>query len=128
MEFEYTVETDKSYEDAIEAVQDALERRGFRVQFVHDVADTLAEKGFEREPITIIETCNAKYANAVLEADVAIALMLPCPVVVYKKDGMVYISTLRPSVIGSFYPDAGIEDIAGEVEDILTFVVDEAAR
>jgi uncharacterized protein (DUF302 family) len=125
--FDYTVPTAKGYDEALAAVQERLAEHGFRVQFVHDVAATLAEKGFDREPISIVETCNAKYANAVLAADVMISLMLPCPVVVYVKDGDTWISTLRPSVIGAFYPEAGIQDVADEVDAILCAVVDEAA-
>ena len=85
MELDYTVPTTKSYDDAVQAVQDAAAANGFRVQFVHDVAATLAEKGFEREPVTIVEVCNAKHAAAVLAADIRIGLMLPCPVMVYER-------------------------------------------
>jgi uncharacterized protein (DUF302 family) len=127
MEFDYTVPTGKSYRDALAAVQERLAAHQFRVQFVHDVQATITEKGFPCEPISIVETCNAKYASQVLAADPLIALMLPCPVVVYEKDGATSISTLRPSVIGAFYPEAGIQDVADEVDAILRAVVDEAA-
>lgn len=127
MQFDYTVSTRKSFAEAVEAVQAALTESGFRVQFVHDVQETLAEKGFEREPLTIIETCNAKHAHAVLAADPKIALMLPCPVVVYEQNGERFISTLKPSVIGDFYPEADIADAAAAVEKVLVGVI-EAAR
>jgi len=127
-QFDYTVRTAKSVDEATAAVEAALTARNFRVQMVHDVQATLAEKGFEREPIRIVETCNAKYAYQVLEADVSIALMLPCPIAVYDKDGETFISSLKPSAIGSFYPHAGIDDVAQEVEGILLAAVDEAAR
>ncbi len=87
MELDYTVSTTKSYGDAVQAVQDAATANGFRVQFVHDVAATLAEKGFEREPVTLVEVCNAKHASAVLAADIRIGLMLPCPVMIYEQGG-----------------------------------------
>lgn len=127
MQFDHTVKTSKSVDEATRAVEQALAEKGFRVLAVHDVQATLAEKGFEREPMRIVETCNARYAHEVLQADPSIALMLPCPVVVYEKDGETLISTLRPSVIGSFYPNAGIEDVAAEVEAILLSVVGSAA-
>ena len=82
----------------------------------YDVAATLAEKGFEREPVTIIEVCNARYASQVLASDVRIGLMLPCPVMVYVKEDEVFISTMRPSLISGLFPDAGIEGVAMEVE------------
>ncbi|HEX9002452.1 MAG TPA: DUF302 domain-containing protein, partial [Blastocatellia bacterium] len=60
--FEYTVTTNKSFEEAVEAIQRRAAENGFRVLHTHDVAATLAEKGFPREPLKIIEICNAKYA------------------------------------------------------------------
>jgi uncharacterized protein (DUF302 family) len=74
-----------------------------------------------------VEICNAKYANQVLAADVKIGLMLPCPIMVYVQDGETVISTMRPTLIGGFFPDAGIEGVAKEVEDIIVRIVDEAA-
>ena len=127
MRLDHTVVTAKTYAEAVQAVIDRTEAHGFRVQFVHDVAATLAEKGFEREPVTIVEICNARFASQVLARDVKIGLMLPCPVMVYEQDGAVSISTMRPSLIGGFYPDAGIDGIATEVESIVVAIVDEAA-
>lgn len=127
MEIGYTLPTTKSYSEALDAVQASAAAHGFRVQFVHDVAATLAEKGFDREPLAIVEMCNSKHAAAVLAADINIALMLPCPVTVYEKSGEVFISTMRPSLIGTFFPDAGIDDVAAEVEGVLFAVVEEAA-
>lgn len=128
MELDYTVTTDKGYAETVAAVQRAAQAHGFRVQFVHDVAATLAEKGFEREPVSIIEMCNAKHAHATLAADVKIGLMLPCPVMVYELDGQVSISTMRPSLIAQFFPDAQIGDTADEVETAMVAIIDEAAR
>jgi len=93
MQLDYTVSTTKNYASAVEAVTAAAEKHGFRVQFVHDVSGTLAEKGFEREPVTIVEMCNAGFAHKVLEKDLAIGLMLPCPVMVYEQSGKVSIAT-----------------------------------
>ncbi|KXJ98008.1 MAG: hypothetical protein UZ17_ACD001002898 [Acidobacteria bacterium OLB17] len=108
------------------AIEQKAADKGFRVLHTHDVAATLAEKGFPREPLKIIEICNAKYASQVLDKDVKISLMLPCPISVYVKDGHTYISTLLPSSIGQFYPDAGIEGLAAEVERIVLQIIEEA--
>ncbi len=127
MELDYTVQTAKSYDDAIAAVIAGTEAHGFKVQFVHDVAATLAAKGFDREPLTIVEMCNARFASQVLEKDVKIGLMLPCPIMVYVENGTVSISTMRPSLIGGFFPEAGIGDVAAQVEAVLVDIIDEAA-
>jgi len=128
MQIDFTLPTDKPYAEAVQAVIDAAALNGFRVQFVHDVAETLAEKGFDREPVTIVEMCNAKHAAAVLERDILIGLMLPCPVMVYVKDGGTFISTMRPSLMSAFYPEAGIEATAVEVEATIIAIVEAAAR
>jgi uncharacterized protein (DUF302 family) len=127
MGLDYTVSTRRGHNEAVEAVRAATEAHGFKVQFVHDVAATLAEKGFVREPVTIVEVCNAKYASQVLARDVKIGLMLPCPIMVYVQAGEVFIATMRPSLIGTFFPEAEIDAVASEVETALVAIIDEAA-
>jgi uncharacterized protein (DUF302 family) len=85
----------------------------------------LAEKGFPREPLKIIEICNARYASQVLNKDVKISLMLPCPISVYTEGGKTHISTLLPTSIVQFFPQAGIEDLASEVESIVLKIIEE---
>ena len=128
MQIDYTVPTAKSYSQAIDDVVAAAADNGFRVSFVHNIAGTLAEKGFDREPLSIVEMCNAKYASEVLAKDVLIGLMLPCPVMVYEQDGDVLISTMRPTLIGGFFPDVDISDAAAEVEERIFAIVEQAAR
>jgi uncharacterized protein (DUF302 family) len=127
MQLDYTVKSDKNFEETVEAVTKGTAEAGFRVLFVHDVAETLAEKGFARERVSIIEVCNAKYASQVLAADVKIGLMLPCPIMVYAESGEVFVTTMRPSLIAGFFPEADIADVAGTVESVLLGIMDKAA-
>lgn len=124
--FEQTVTTDKSFDEAVTAIEQKAAEKGFRVLHTHDVAATLGEKGFPREPLKIIEICNAKYASQVLDADVKISLMLPCPISVYVEGGQTHISTLLPTSIAQFFPQAGIDDLAFEVESIVLKIIEEA--
>ncbi len=123
---DYTVETSKSFAEAVAAVEQKTAEKGFRVLHTHDVAATLAEKGFPREPLKIVEVCNAKYASQVLAKDVKLALMLPCPISVYVDKGKTFLSALLPTSMSGLYPSAGIESIAAEVERIIVSIVDEA--
>ncbi|MCL4487765.1 MAG: DUF302 domain-containing protein [Chloroflexi bacterium] len=124
--FEKTVTTDKPFEQAVSAVELKAAEKGFRVLHTHDVAATLAEKGFPRSPLKIIEICNAKYASQVLDKDVRISLMLPCPISVFIQQDKTHISTLLPSSISQFFPEAGIDQLAAEVEAIVVQIIDEA--
>ena len=125
---ERTVTTAKPFDEAVAAVEQKAAEKGFRVLHTHDVAATLAEKGFPREPLKIVEVCNAKYASQVLAKDVRIALMLPCPISVYTERGKTHISTMLPTLISQFFPEAGIHDIAEQVEKAVLEIVGEAAR
>lgn len=126
--FEHTVQTKKSVTDALQSVERITASKGFRVLHVHDVARTLAEKGFQREPLYIVEVCNSKYAHEVLQKDISTAFMLPCPIVVYSSQGTTHVGTMLPSVMKDFFPQAGIESVADLVEKVVIDIVDEAAR
>ena len=125
-QIEYTVETHKPFDQAVRAVEEKSAAKGFGVLHTHDVAATLAAKGFQREPLKIIEICNARYANEALAKDVHLALMLPCPISVYTEKGKTFISTFLPSAIPMFFPKAGVEGVAAEVEKVVLEIVDEA--
>jgi uncharacterized protein (DUF302 family) len=124
--FQYTVSSLKSFDAAVSAVEQKTVEKGFRVLHTHDFTATLAEKGFVREPLKLVEICNARYANEVLNKDVSVALMLPCPIAVYTKDAKTFISTMRPSALADFYPDSGIQGIAAAVEKMVLEIVNEA--
>jgi uncharacterized protein (DUF302 family) len=127
-DFRFSVETGKTFDAAVKAVEEKTAEKGFRVLHTHDVAGTLAEKGFPRDPLKIVEICNARYASEALKKDVSVALMLPCPIAVYTQGGKTIISTMLPSMLVEFYPEAGLEKVAAEVEQAVLKIVDEAAR
>jgi uncharacterized protein (DUF302 family) len=124
--FEKTISTNKSFDDAVAAVEKKTAEKGFQVLYTHDVAATLADKGFAREPLKIIEICNAKYASQVLDKEVKLALMMPCPITVYVQSGKTQISTVLPTSIVEFFPKAGIEKIAAEMEKGVLGIIEEA--
>lgn len=122
----YTVTTARDFEAAVKAVEEATAAQGMKVQHVHDVQATLRGKGYDSAPLKIIEICNARYAHEVLAKDVLISLMMPCKVNVYVRDGQTYISALRPTVLAQFFPHAGLEEVAREVDKTIRSIVDAA--
>ncbi len=128
MELDYTVTSEQGLRRDGRGGQAGYRRRRVPGALaVHDLAATLAEKGFPRERVTIVEICNAKYSSQVLAADVKIGLMLPCPIMVYAEKGEVFVTTMRPSAIGEFFPEADIATVARLVEDVLKAIIDKAA-
>lgn len=124
--FEFTVTTKKSFDEAVRSVEKEAEKAGFRVLYIHDVTATLAEKNFQIEPLKIIEICNAKSAYAVLQADIKIGLCLPCKINVYQKEGQIYISGMRPIILSQFFPKANLGNLPIEVDQIIQNIINKA--
>src|SRR3989338_7566106 len=126
MEFDYTLTTTKSFDEAVLSVQDEIAKAGMRVLYVHDVQKTLAEKGFKREPFKIIEFCNAKFANEFLDIDIKIGLCLPCKINVYTKEGQTFISGMRPIILPQFFPQADFGERLKEIDQIIQNIINNA--
>ena len=126
LEFDYTVTTEKSFEEAVISVRKEAENRQWTILQVHDFTEILAVKGFEHEPLKIIEICKGKYASKFLKADVMISLCMPCKINVFVENGMTHISAMRPIVLPEFFPAAEVGDLPEEVDDIVREIVDAA--
>ncbi|MBI2052607.1 MAG: DUF302 domain-containing protein [Candidatus Sungbacteria bacterium] len=125
-DFIYTQETNKTFAEAVQSVQDEIIKASMRVLYVHDVQKTLGEKGFEREPFKIIEFCSAKYAHEFLNADIKIGLCLPCKINVYVKDKQTFISGMRPIILPQFFPQADLGERPKEIDQIIQNIINNA--
>ena len=108
--------------DAIKAEAGAL---GWSVLAAHDLAASAAKKGYVIAPITILETCNAKYAVELIKKDETryVSSLLPCRVSIYETStGKVIISRLNTTAFGSMMEPA-VADIlnkaGAEMEGII---------
>jgi uncharacterized protein (DUF302 family) len=124
--FEYTVETEKTFDEAVAAVEAACAAKSFRVLHVHDVKATLAEKGFVRNPLKILEVCSARFAYDALAKDIRVGLMLPCRINVYVHGSKHFISAFRPVAIKEMLPEAGLDRLVEEADAIICGIVDAA--
>jgi len=123
MKFDYTVTTQKNFNSAVLTVEKEIVKASFRVLYVHDVQKTLTEKGFNIEPMKIIEFCNAKSAFAVLQADIKIGLCLPCKILVYTKDDQNFISGMRPTILPQFFPNAQLGTLPEEIDILIENII-----
>ena len=126
MEFDYTTTTTKTFDEAVQSVQDEIAKASMRVLYIHDVQKTLGEKGFERESFKIIEFCNAKFANEFLNKDINIGLCLPCKINVYRKDEHIFISGMRPIILSQFFPHADLGERPQEIDRIIQHIISNA--
>ena len=126
MEFDYTVTTQKDFSSTVLAVQDEITKAGMRVLYIHDVQETLGEKGFNREPFKIIEFCNAKFADEFLNKDIKLGLCLPCKINVYTKDEQIFISGMRPIILPHFFPQIDLGERPKEIDQIIQNIINNA--
>ena len=124
MNFDYTLETKKTFDEAVKAVEIETAKARFKVLHIHDVKETIGAKGFKIEPFKIIEICNAKAACTVLQADIKIGLCLPCKINVYVKNGTTFISGMRPIILPQFFPKADLGSLPEEVDRVIRRIID----
>ncbi len=122
----YQLRTKKSFDEVCADLEKLSPENQFRVLAVHDVKATLAEKGLERGPLKIIEICNAKFAHTATQKDINVALFMPCKFTVYTDGDETVVTLARPTIIAEMLPDAGLEELAAEVEETLKKVMTES--
>jgi uncharacterized protein (DUF302 family) len=105
------------YEQAIEAVTQALAKEGFGVLTEIDVAATLKKKlNLDRPPYKILGACNPQFAAKALEAEPQIGALLPCNVVVRQDAaGKTLVEFMDPNAVLQLVGRPEIATIAAEV-------------
>lgn len=128
--FHYTVETNKSLEEAIEALKLNLETERFGILWRFNIQEKLQEKGIQfDEPYVILEVCNPFEAKRVLSEHILAGYFLPCKIAVYQEKGKTKIGMPRPtSLIGMVEKDSfeQLFEIAQDVENRLTACLDKS--
>jgi uncharacterized protein (DUF302 family) len=124
-----TTTTDLGFDAALDAVRRELTAEGFGVLCEIDVQANMREKlGAEMEPYTILGACNAQLAHRALGTEAELGALLPCNVVVYRRDGETHISAIDAERMLSIVGNDELLAVAGEVRDRLASVVDRASR
>ena len=119
MAFELTL--DAPYEQALDAVINALKEEGFGVLTRIDVHDTLKEKiDVDFRKYSILGACNPPLAHKALSSRPDVGLMLPCNVVVEESgEGQTLVRVLDPAAMmeaGGFDSDPVLSEVGGEAE------------
>lgn len=122
----FRLTSDKPFERVTESLEKLSPENQFRVLAVHDVQATLAEKGFERGPLKIIEICNAGFAHQALKMTPDVALFMPCRFTVYTENNKTIVNLAKPSMIAEMMPEAGLEELATDIENRLIDIMKRA--
>lgn len=118
--FNYTVETKKSVEEAISALEINLKEEKFGILWMFDIKEKLEEKGLEFEKeFKVLEVCNPQEAQKVLIENEMAGYFLPCKVVVYESNGKTKIGMPKPTSLIRMLNDDKMEKFAKDIEDRL---------
>lgn len=123
-----TTTTELDYGDAVMRVRDELEAEGFGVLCEIDVQATLKEKlGVSGDPYVILGACNPPLAHDALDTEPDLGTLLPCNVVIYRRDDTTHIAAIDAERMLSIVGNDQLAPIAAQVRDRLARVLDHAA-
>lgn len=124
----YVIDTPKDVETAARDLEAAVKRNKFGVLHVHNLQQTLKEKGVDfPNACRILEVCNPQRAQQVLTATMAVNMALPCRISVYQDGGKTKIGMIRPTALLALFPQAAaLKAVAEEVERETIRMIDEA--
>jgi uncharacterized protein (DUF302 family) len=126
--FHYTVETSKSVTEAIASLEENLMEEKFGVLWNFDVKGKLNEKGLEFDnELTVLEVCNPKEAQRVLNEEMLVGYFLPCKIVVYAEGGTTKIGMPKPTALIDLVDNKKLKDIALEIEERLIGCINKSA-
>ena len=127
MNFHYTVETEKSMDEAVKALEASLKEEQFGVLWDFDLTAKLQEKGLDfNTGYRVLEVCNPKEANRVLQEDKVVGYFLPCKIVVYEDEGKTKIGLPKPTTLIELANNDKLTEIATDVENRLIRSIDHA--
>jgi len=124
MSYGISKEIDLEFAEAVVKTREELKKEGFGVLTEIDVKKTMKEKlDVEYEDYIILGACNPPFAHKALEAEKEIGLLLPCNVIVYRKDERTFVSAVNPMEAMSMVENEELSKIAAEVSEKLKRVI-----
>ncbi|MBI2790322.1 MAG: DUF302 domain-containing protein [Gammaproteobacteria bacterium] len=114
-----------SLDIALDKVKEELQKEGFGILTVIDVAATFKKKlDLDMPPYQILGACNPQLAQRALQVEPSIGLLLPCNVVVrMDANDKVYVEFMDPNVLVEIVNHEEIRNVAVEVKQRLERVM-----
>ena len=125
MDYGRTIAVGVAYDEAVTRVKEAFQEQGFGTLTEVDVRATLKEKlNEETEPYAILGFCNPELAHRALAVEPEIGLLLPCNVVVRRRDEQTLVHALDAGVMVRITERPELEPIAEEAARLIDQAMD----
>jgi uncharacterized protein (DUF302 family) len=117
MNYGFAKETDLEFDEAMQKVEQELQKEGFKILTTIDAQAKFKEKlNIDFPRYMILGACNPKLAHKAISTEWNIGLLLPCNVIVYEKNYKVWVGIMKPTAAMSSVGNEALEDLASEVE------------
>ncbi|HUL44843.1 MAG TPA: DUF302 domain-containing protein [Bacteroidota bacterium] len=124
MHYAISKETSLGFSEAIQKVTTLLQREGFGILTTIDVQDTLKKKlDTDVGEYVILGACNPRFAYKALQAETDVGLLLPCNVIIYRKERNTRVAAFDPLSMTAFINNEQIRPVAEEVRSKLQMVI-----
>jgi uncharacterized protein (DUF302 family) len=125
MNYGFVRETDLDFDEAMQTVEQELQKEGFKILTTIDVQAKFKEKlNIDFPRYVILGACNPKLAHEAIATEWNIGLLLPCNVIVYEKNDKAWVGVMKPTAAMSSVNNEALGDLANEVEAKLKKVFD----
>ncbi|WP_165996536.1 DUF302 domain-containing protein [Bacillus sp. Cs-700] len=127
MSFHYTVETSKTVDQAVSDLSNELKTEKFGVLWDFDLSAKLQEKGMNFEtPYRVLEVCNPKEAERVLNEDKLVGYFLPCKIVVFDDGSQTKIGMPKPTTLLNLTGKDKLSEIGYDIEKRLISCIEKS--
>ena len=124
VDYSLAIETDRGFDEVLQATRDALAAEGFGVLTEIDVKATMKAKlDVDRDEYLILGACNPPLAHKALEAEPELGVLLPCNVVVYRTGGKTRVSAVAAEQMLGMVGNDDLAPVATEVAQRLDRVL-----
>lgn len=123
----FELDCSKTADEIDVSLREAAKNHRFGVLGVHDLEQTLEQKGFPiHRTCRVYEICNPQQAKEVLQQNGSFSSLLPCRVSVYRSGETLRVSTVLPTSLFSLIGDENLLSAARTVEEDIKAMMYEA--
>lgn len=123
----YIVESSKSFAEVIFDLEPVVQRLGFVVLQMQDLAELLLQREIDfDEDCQVFDLCNYRFMEKLLQCDKRLSLLQPWRISVFTENGATKIGLIRPQALaGAFKTSPVLTRTLAEMEEKLIQIVDE---